>query len=163
MKKFGIQFLKCLPVIALGILFATPTFAAVYECEPTQAFGWTHGVLRKTPSNTLVETLKFDDQTGVLWVAATTSVAPSPTQFEIKQKMSPGNDLIGAATLGDDVHFITTEQFRIREWDKAAGLVYLWSDGERISTGRCVVEAEDTTRRNDNGATHRFLSAPKDQ
>lgn len=134
-----LQACRCLFVSTFAIFFVRPAFATIYECTPEQEIGWVHGKLQPTSKDKLVERLRFDDETAVLWDAPTPAVLPSPVQFQIMQKISPDYDLVAVATIGDKPTFIASEQIRIRSWDAKAGLIYVYTGGQAISAGHCII------------------------
>ena len=137
MSVFTKSFAKILTVLGI-LIIPSAAFATTYECHPQQVFVWKHGILKSVPRNTIKEVYRFDDETAVLWLATSPSVPFGPTQFQIMQKMSPDNDLIAMATLGDTVHFIGNETLTIRSWDKnSGGLIFLLTDSDGASSGHC--------------------------
>lgn len=146
MKPFGIQFWKLLSITAFGILCSTSAHATTYKCSPKQRFTWMHGTLQQLSLKKPIEFYRFDDETGVLLVNVSPAEPASPMQFDIVQRMTPGNDLVALTHGFVNGHFNGNQTLTIRSWDKTAGLVYLLTEADAVSSGRCSVSDSGLSR-----------------
>ena len=137
---------KILPFfgIILGLsaaLYTNSVGATEYECVPTEGFRWKHGKMVPFKSR-YREVYTLDDETGKI----TTDVKGgymTTEQYQIMQKLSPGNDLIALRIDSPNGKFIASTEFRIRTWDKSVGIVFWAGGGGGYSLGKCTVKSSD--------------------